>query len=102
MADNSYDVGDLVRVESTFTNPLSDNVEIDPTTVKCTITAPAGVETTYTYGVDAEVKKDATGQYYMDVDVNARGWWYYRWWSTGTGQAAEQKRFYAKPLNQPA
>jgi len=34
--------------------------------------------TTYVYGTDSELVKDATGDYHFDVDVDEEGTWYYR------------------------
>lgn len=85
---NRYDVGDLVKVTGTFTDPDNSDAAIDPTAVYCTVTDPSGEETVYQYGVDSEVVKSSTGVYTMNVDVQSTGFWYYRWWSTGTAQAA--------------
>jgi len=27
------------------------------------------------------------------INVNQAGFWFYRWWSTGFGQAAQEKEF---------
>lgn len=91
---NRYDIGDLVRVTGTLTD--ADGTATDPNTVAFKIKTPAGATTTYTYGVDAEVKKSATGIYYMDVSTTAEGNWYYRIYSTGTGQAAAEGTFIVK------
>lgn len=88
---NSYDFGDLVRVSGAFTN--SSGVAQDPTVVKCSIRSPAGVVTTYVYGTDAALVKDSTGNYHADVSAAAIGWYYYRWFSTGTGQASDEGWF---------
>jgi len=88
----TYDVGDLVRCTGTFTNAAG--TAVDPTAVSFMLRAPSGTETTYTYGVDAELVRDGTGVYHVDVDADEEGAWYYRFESTGTGQAAEESRFY--------
>ena len=49
---------------------------------------PSGNTTSLTYGVDAALVKDSTGVYHVDVDADEVGWWHYRVYSTGTGQAA--------------
>jgi hypothetical protein len=61
----------------------------DPTTVKFKVRAPSGTETVYTFGVDANVTKQATGRYrgYFDVG-NADGDWYARWTGEGALVAA--------------
>jgi hypothetical protein len=88
---SSYDLGDLVRVSGAFTN--SAGTAQDPTVVKASVRTPAGVVTTYTYGVDAGLVKDSTGNYHLDVSAAEIGWYYYRWFSTGTGQAADEGWF---------
>lgn len=97
MATNSYDLGDLVRVTTTFTTAAG--VAVDPTAVLLAVKNPAGKTTTYTFGVGTEIVKSATGIYYMDVNANAAGWWFYRWYSTGTGQAAAQNAFRVNASN---
>jgi len=84
---NTYDLGDLPRITGTFTNAAG--VVLDPTAVFCTYRSPAGVLTTLTYGVDAALVKDSTGVYHVDISATLAGVWQYRFYSTGTGQAAE-------------
>lgn len=88
---NTYDVGDLVRVTGTFTDS-SGNAQ-DPTAVYCAFKDPSGNVTTYQYGQDAALEKSSTGVYYVDIDVDEAGVWYYRWYATGTGQAAGESTF---------
>jgi len=87
---NTYDLGDLVRASGVFTD--SDDADQDPTVVVCKYRTPAAMTTTLTYGTDDEVVKDSTGHYHVDISLTASGDWYYRWESTGTGQAAEEER----------
>ena len=88
---NNYDKGDLIRVTGTFTD--SDGAAQDPTAVLCKYTDPGDNTTTLTYGVDAELVKSAVGIYYVDVDADESGDWWYRFYSTGTGQAAAEGFF---------
>lgn len=88
---NEYDKGDVVRCSATFTNAAG--TPIDPTAVIFKFKTPASAITTYTYGVDAELVKDDTGDYHVDIDANAVGVWAYRFYSTGTGQAADEDIF---------
>jgi hypothetical protein len=101
---NIHDLGDLVRVASfeydddgvaIATTGFQDlaGTLLDPTVVKLSFKTPAGVTTTYIYGTDAQLVKVSTGKYYVDLNANAAGTWYYRWWATGTGQAAEERQF---------
>jgi hypothetical protein len=94
---NSYDVGDLVRVSAVFTD-LADGDPLDPTVVKVSVKAPTPATVTYTYLVDSEVVKDATGYYHFDVDIDEEGDWYVRVWSTGVGQAAKERKLIAKAV----
>lgn len=83
----NYAEGKLVRLTGTFSN--SAGTAIDPDVVKVVVQDPAGTTTTYVYGTDAEVVKDSVGTYHIDVDTtDSAGIWYYRWYSTGTGQTA--------------
>ena len=91
MAQNIHDLGDLVRVEAEFRNALT-GAALDPTAVFLSVREPDGTVTTYTYG-GAEITQDSTGIYHALIDVDQAGVWRYRWWSTGSGQAAEEKVF---------
>jgi hypothetical protein len=88
-----YDVGDQVRLIGKWTDPNNSYAVVDPTAVNCSILAPSGTLTTYVYGVDADLKKESTGIYYLDLDIDESGDWCYRWFSTGTAQAAEENKF---------
>ena len=91
---NKYDVNDLVRCSGAFTN--SAGTAIDPTTVKFKFKTPDGTITIYTHGTDAQLVKDSTGNYHVDVNANAVGTWSYRFESSGTGQAAKEVTFEVK------
>jgi len=82
------DVGDKIRATATFTDP-DDGSPITPTTVSFRVVTPAGVGTTYVYGVDEEVTLISTGVYRVLIDLEESGKYKVRVWSTGTGQAAE-------------
>ena len=88
---NSYEKGDLVRCTGTFTD--TDGDAQDPGSVFFKYKNPIGTTTTLTYGVDGALIKSATGIYYTDVNANIEGDWYYRFESTGTGQAANESYF---------
>jgi hypothetical protein len=95
MGFNVHDYGDLVRVdtgEDGFRDELLGGA-LDPDTVNLTIRAPDGTITNYVYGTDAEIVRDDLGKYHADIDANQSGAWRYRWWSTGTGQASEERQF---------
>lgn len=88
---STYAKGALVRVTGAFTTAAG--TAQDPATVKVTVRKPNGQVSTYTYGTDAAVVKDSTGNYHLDVDANLPGRWVYRWFSTGAGQAADEEHF---------
>lgn len=90
-APKHYDLGDLVRVAATFKDTA--NAAVDPTAVNFKFKGPSGTITTYVYGTDAEVVKDSTGNYHVDIDADAAGFWYYRFYSTGAGQGAAEGVF---------
>lgn len=94
MTINVYQLGDSPRISAEFRNAAG--TLIDPTTVTFKFTTPSGVVTPYVYPA-AQVVKDGTGLYHVDLSVNERGIWLYRWESTGTGQAAEQHEFTVEP-----
>ena len=93
MTRNTYDIGDLVRCVGTF---ASGGTNVDPAAVMFKVKSPGGVVTTYTYGQDAALVRDATGVYHVDVSASEAGVYFYRFWSTGTGQAAAEGRFAVK------
>ena len=88
-----HDVGDEVKVTAVFTDPDNGNAALDPTAVKFDFTTPAGLTTTYIYGTNSELVKDSTGNYHVLIDAATSGIWTYRWYSTGTGKAADDGRF---------
>lgn len=91
---NSYDQGDTVTVRSnTFTNKDTGN-PVDPDVVNVSVKTPAGVLTTYTHGTHPVVVRTGIGKYELAIDANEAGFWTYRWFSTGTGKAAAEARFY--------
>lgn len=93
---NTYDVGDLVRVTGTFTD--ADGAATDPDVVRIKYQDPSGNDTTDLYGTNNTVKS-ATGVYYLDIDIDEAGTWYYRVegeTSAQVGQGAAESFFEAK------
>lgn len=88
---NTYQKGDLVRCSAAFTN--SAGSAVDPAAVRCQYKDPSGNTTSLLYGTDAALVKDSTGNYHADVDADEAGKWYYRFYSTGSGQAADEDTF---------
>lgn len=93
MSSEIIDVGDVVTLTGTFTESPSSTTKHDPTTVSFSIKEPDGTTTTYVYGTDSEVLKSAVGVYVVDWPATQEGLHRYRWFSTGTGQAAEESFF---------
>jgi hypothetical protein len=94
MANNVYDLGDLVRITATFT--LDNATLIDPTVVNFQYKLDTGDKITKVYGVDAGVVRSSLGIYYCDINCNTVGLWHYRAYSTGNGQAAAEGSFTVK------
>lgn len=93
MTRNAYDIGDLVRCTGTF---ASAGANVNPDAIMFKVKTPAGVVTTYTYGTDTALVREATGIYHVDVNATDAGEYVYRFWSTGTGQAASEGKFFVR------
>ena len=91
-----YIVGDRIRVSATFE---AAGLRTDPTTVVFKFKGPAGTITTWTFGVDGQLVKDAVGVYRGDIDVTAGGTWSFRWEGTGAAQGAAQDSFTVTAAN---
>ena len=92
-----FDVGDLVSLKGTFRNPETW-VGIDPGAIFCAIKNPAGTEVLYQYGIPGSpVVREALGVYYIHYSIAADGEHYWRFHSTGTGQAAAERSFSVRP-----
>lgn len=89
----SFEKGQLVRISSEFQD--STGAYIDPTVVKFDWRINSGTTTTYTY--PTTIVKDATGKYHVDLDTSSPGsvpaTYFVRFYSTGTGQAANEDSF---------
>lgn len=94
-----FDYGELARISTTFANSVG--TAVDPAVVKFRYYSQAlAAGTTYTYGTNAALVRGSTGFYYVDIDTNeSAGLWYWDFYSTGTGQAADQGTFYVRPAN---
>jgi len=89
----SYDIGNKIRVSVTFTDLLNSGVAVDPDSVYCTVCTPTNTTTEYEYGVDSEVVRSDTGDYYLDLPLTSDGYWYTRWYgldSSGNALVAEE------------
>lgn len=96
--DPHFHYGSLVRITGSFLTSTG-SASVDPVVVKGQYHAAAiGVTTTYTYGSNAQMKKGGPGVYYFDIDTSeSSGQFFWRIFSTSTGQAAEEGRMYVRP-----
>ena len=90
----AYDTGDLVRCSASFKDYTG--TLIDPENVFFKLKDPSGGSALYQYGVNSELVRSDTGVYYVDVNASAPGGWWYRFYSTGSGQAAAEGLFTVK------
>jgi hypothetical protein len=90
----AFDIGDVVRVRTTFTDPVTTN-PVDPGAVIMKYQKPDDTETSFTFGVDSELIKEAVGIYYVDLvpAVGEAGTWFYRFDGTGAAQSSEESSF---------
>lgn len=91
---NLYDLGAEVRCAVAFTNSAS--VAHDPSSVYFQVVDANNSTTSYVYGgtgSNTKLIKSATGSYYVDVNANSEGAWWYSFWGTGTGQSADENWF---------
>lgn len=93
---NYYDVGDIVRTSSTFTD--TGSVKADPSAVDFIYTTPDGSDnafnrtTTATGAVDTIVRS-TVGNYHRDITTTASGTYWYRYASTGNITTAAEANF---------
>ncbi len=97
---NYYDIGDIVRTSSTFTD--TGGVKTDPTQVKWVLTTPDGTDTVLTRsGTDSTstglIVRSTDGVYFPDVTIgSSTGPHHYRYSSTGNITAAAEANFIAR------
>jgi len=65
----------------------------DPGAIFFVYRDPSGNETEWEYGTDVQLGREDVGKYYAGVPVNEAGTWHYRFYSTGSGQAADEGSF---------
>ena len=97
-AYNTYDIGDVVRISAGFTNASA--AAADPTAVTVSYRNPStGAVSELNYGVDAEVIKDSTGNYHMDITTANHGIYYYKWEGSGAVVATVEGFFEVRESN---
>lgn len=77
-----YLEGNTKTLSVAFTD--SNGSAVDPTGVVFIAQAPDGTQTTYTYGTDAELVKDSTGNYHVNWKFTSSGDWWYSFEATGS------------------
>lgn len=86
----AYDIGDVARLSSAFTNTAG--AAADPTAVTVKVRPPSGEIITRTYAA-SEIVKDSTGNYHFDYTILEEGVHYYKFYGTGAVVAAEESSF---------
>lgn len=106
LVETAYEVGDRVKVTCRFQDPVTQ-AYVDPAAAGGTVTAevmdPGGSlsNPTPNYSATLEtLQPDGTTLtapgYYIEIDVEVWGQWYYRFAATGTYQAADEGSFYVE------
>lgn len=90
-----FQVGDKVRVSAAFTD--ASETAADPGGVLCKVREPDGTITTYTYGSDADLVKDSTGNYHVDFLTAQSGRHRYGFYGITSGQAVAESEFRVQP-----
>lgn len=86
---NTYQIGDSVTLTASIA--ATSGGMVDPTSLFLQLRWPTGSVAAWGY---PDFTKVATGHYTFNVNcLNLSGNYYYRWFSTGSGQAAEQAVF---------
>lgn len=86
MAIASYPVTTVVRLSVAITDTAG--AAADPTGLTLKVMVPAGTVTTYTYGTDAALVKDSTGNYHLDYATTVEGQHTARYAGTGANAGA--------------
>lgn len=88
MSSNDWIIGQTARLSVAITDAA--NAAADPGTLRLKAKTPAGVTTTYTYGVGGEIVKDAVGAYHADIALAAAGRWIWRWETDAPNAGADE------------
>ena len=88
---NAYNVGDLIRITGNLSTAAG--LAVDPSALVVTVQAPNGTKTAYTYNSDPFPVRAEAGEFYVDYTPTQAGEHYYKFASTGTGQAVDEGAF---------
>lgn len=78
----SYSIGDKPRLIATFKDGITKTLA-DPDVVRFRFKTPDGTETVYVFGTNAELVKESTGVYHVDLPLTSQDEWWYRWEAAG-------------------
>jgi hypothetical protein len=90
-----YPYNSVVRADVAFT-AVSGGTAVDPGTVTAKVRDPSRNVSSFVYNTDDEVVKSATGNYYIDIELDEAGLWKVRWDGEGANQAAGETEFFCK------
>jgi hypothetical protein len=85
-----YVVGNVLKLAANFKNGSTD---VDPGSIVLKIKSPLGTIQTYTYGDDADLVKDSTGDYSFNYSPAYEGRYSFRWAGLGTNASAAESSF---------
>ncbi len=74
-------------------------VATDPTALTFRHKDPAGTLTAFDWGTDAELVRDSTGDFHVDLILSDSGRHHYRWEATGSAHGAEEASFDVRTSN---
>lgn len=87
-----YITGNTLRRAAAFANAAG--AAADPSTVTYKYRKPGSATvTSLVYGTDAEVVKDSTGNYHVDLELDTGGIWTDWWVTTGTPKKTTRGTF---------
>ena len=92
---NMYDIGDVVRVSSTFLS--TGSVKTDPTSTKFVYTTPDGTDVVNsrsgTSTSSNSIHRTTAGVFYFDVTTTSSGTYWHRFSSTGVVTTSAEWNF---------
>ena len=94
MTTDAFDIGAGRDLTASFTS--DGTTPADPTAVYFELREPDGVVTSYEYGVDAELVRDAVGEYHVTWTFAKPGRHAVFWRGTGTAAAAMQEEYWVR------
>lgn len=103
MAQMLYrDLNEYLRLSLTSRAVSETGNLLDPDALSVIVKSPSGTKTTYTYGTDSEIERDAVGMYELHLQMDAIGIWLLDviWqWTTTPGYKVESVKVQVDPLS---